>query len=274
MKAMVIDDEPVHVRGIIKYVNWKKFGFDKVVGQYSSKEALKMLQSEEFDLVITDINMPEINGLELIHRINITGKQPDIIIVSGYNEFSYAQEAVRLGVCAYILKPVKPEEIEENIQIIADKKKWNSAESDSLTIYDILNEMAEDVENQADGVSAEGSRLSKGNIKKIHPLIQKILLYISKNYAKELTVQEIAEEFQINDSYLSTLFKKEVGINLSNYLQKYRVYRAMELLKNTNLRINEVAYKVGFQNPCYFTEQFKKVFKVTPTEVRKNHLLL
>lgn len=260
MKVMIIDDEPVHVRGIIKHVNWKKLGFDKIVGLFSAKEAIKMLQLEVFDLIITDINMPEISGLELIQRINLLSKHPDIIIVSGYNEFSYAQEAVRLGVCAYILKPVKPEEIEENIQILANKKKWDSKESDEITAYDILNEML------GEGVGSEES----GKRKRIHPSIQKILLYIGKNYAKELTVQELAEEFQINDSYLSTLFKKEVGINLSNYLQKYRIYRAMELLKNTDLRINEVAYKVGFQNPCYFTEQFKKVFNTTPSEIRKS----
>jgi two-component system response regulator YesN len=260
MKVIVIDDEPVHVRGIIKYVNWTKLGYDKVVGIFNSKEALTIMQDEKFDLVITDINMPEINGLELIHRINLLGKQPDIMIVSGYNEFTYAQEAIRLGVCAYILKPVKPEEIEENIRFLSEKKKGELLESDNKIEVDILNE----IRRENNIVIGNDER------KRIHPSIQKILLYIGKNYEKEITVQEIAEQFQINESYLSTLFKKEIGINLSIYLQRYRIYKAMELLKNSDLRINEIAYKVGYQNPCYFTEQFKKIFNITPSEIRKN----
>lgn len=260
MKVLIVDDEPVHVRGIIKHVNWGKLGFDKVVGALSAKEALRGLKKESFDLVITDINMPEINGLELIRRIHLLGNQTNIMIISGYNEFAYAQEAIRLGVCAYILKPVKTEEIEENILILAEKKQWEIIERENKVEIDILNEIME--KSSANGNIEER--------KKIHPTIQKILIHIGKNYAKDITVQEIAEEYQINESYLSALFKKEIGCNLSNYLQRYRIYRAMELLKNSDLRINEIAYRVGYQNPCYFTEQFKKICNLTPSEIRKN----
>lgn len=260
MKVLVVDDEPVHVRGIIKYVNWGKLGFDKVVGIFSAKEALKVLQEEAFDLVVTDINMPEINGLELIRRIYLLGKQTNIIIVSGYNEFTYAQEAIRLGVCAYILKPVKPEEIEENVLILAEKRQWETKEKDNKEELDLLDEIR----------GKDNTMIGNDERKRIHPSVQKILLYIGKNYANEITVQEIAEQFRINESYLSALFKKETGINLSNYLQRYRLFKAMELLKNSDLRINEIAYRVGYQNPCYFTEQFKKIFNITPSEIRKS----
>lgn len=259
MKVIVIDDEPVHVRGITKFVRWNELGYDRVVGAYSAKEALNLLQRETFDLVVTDINMPEINGLEFIRRIYLLGKQPHIIIVSGYNEFTYAQEAIRLGVCAYILKPVKPEEIEENVLLLEEKKRKEVEEKEKNAELDILNEIRKDDST----VIGEESR-------RLHPSVQKILLYIGKNYEKEITVQELADQFQMNDSYLSVLFKRETGINLSNYLQRYRIYKAMELLRNSDLRINEIAYRVGYQNPCYFTEQFKKIFHITPSEIRKS----
>lgn len=261
MKVLVIDDEPVHVRGVIKYVNWSKLGFETVVGAYSAKEALMKLQEETYDLVITDINMPEVNGLELISRINLLGKQPDIMIVSGYNEFTYAQEAIRLGVAAYILKPIKPEEIEENIWILQEKKKKGFFEADSKIEQNNFNEI----------MSEEAKTAGNDERKKIHPTIQKILIYIGKNYSKEITVQEIAEQFRINESYLSALFKKEIGINLSNYVLRYRMNRAMEMLKNSDMRISEIAYRVGYQNPCYFTEQFKKICDMTPSEIRKEN---
>ncbi len=258
MKVLVIDDEPVHVRGMIKHINWGKLGFDKVVGKHNGTEALRLLQEETFDLVVTDINMPEISGLELIRRINLFGKQPPIIIVSGYNEFSFAQEAIRLGVCAYILKPVKPEEMEENVLLLAEKKQWTVMEKDSKTEFAILNEILE-----------EDTTAWNADRKNLHQVITKILVYIGKNYTKDITVQELAEEFCINESYLSVLFKKEIGINLSSYMQRYRMNRAMELLRNSDMRISEIAYRVGYQNPCYFTEQFKKIFQTTPSEVRK-----
>ena len=259
MKVLVIDDEPVHVRGMLKYIDWEKLGFHKAVGKHNATEALELLQMESFDLVVTDINMPEISGLELIRRINLSGKQPGIIIVSGYNEFVYAQEAIRLGVCAYILKPVKTDEVEENIRLLAEKRQWKMIERDSKAEFAILETILEE-----EPVNTWQER------KKYHPVISKILVYIGKNYTKDLTVQELAEEFCINESYLSVLFKKEVGINLSSYMQRYRINRAMELLRNTNMRISEIAYRVGYQNPCYFTEQFKRVYHTPPSEVRKN----
>jgi len=263
LKVIIVDDEPAHVRGITKYVHWDKLGYDKVIGSFSANEALELIKHENFDLVITDISMPEINGLELIRRINTLGNKPDIIIVSGYNEFSYAQEAISLGVCAYILKPIKPEEIEESILVLIEKKMRQTKKNENGKDVDLFNE--------SDFMDKE--IISIENIRDVHPSVQKILLYIDGNYSKEITVHELAEQFRINESYLSALFKKEVGINLSNYIQKYRMYKAAELLQNSDFRVNEIAYMVGYQNPCYFTKQFKKTYNYTPSEMKKNMMM-
>lgn len=255
MKVLIIDDEPAHVRGIMKYVKWEKLGYDTVTGVYTAKEALKRLDADEYDLVVTDINMPEINGLNLIEQIHNRGKNPDIIIVSGYNEFSYAQEAIRLGVKAYILKPIKPEEIEENISIINEKKGSSIAEQTLVRAI----EPSED----------NGQIIADEKIKAMHPVVQKILLYIGKNYEEAISLQMVAEANRINESYLSALFKQETGLTFSNYLMRFRMSKAMELLKYSDMRVNEVAYRVGYQNPCYFTEQFKKIYDITPSDIRK-----
>ena len=258
MKVMIIDDEPVNVRGISKHVKWAQLGYTTVTGSYSTKDALKLLSEDTYDLVITDINMPECNGLELIRRIYHLGKTPDVIIVSGYNEFTYAQEAIRLGVHAYILKPVKPEEIEENIIVLSEKRNHEIRERNTTEVMERLHELNR-------GVEIEATMEAR---KKIHPTIQKVLLYINKNYVNQITLQNIAEVYMINESYFSALFKKEMGVNLSCYLQRYRLDRAMELIKNSDLRINEISYRVGYQNPCYFTELFKKQYNQTPSEIR------
>ena len=119
MKVMIIDDESVHVRGMVRHINWEKYGFEQPIGFTDAREALAALKNTFFHVVITDIKMPGISGLEMIRSIHEEGMNPTIIIVSGYEEFSYAQEAIHLGVYAYLLKPLKPEELEaclENIQ--------------------------------------------------------------------------------------------------------------------------------------------------------------
>lgn len=112
MRAIIIDDEPSHVKGIMKYVGWDKIGFEAPIGTTSSIEALEQLSRNKIDVVITDIRMPKISGLELIRKIHQINRTISIIIVSGYDEFLYAQEAIRLGVGAYLLKP---EELKEKL---------------------------------------------------------------------------------------------------------------------------------------------------------------
>lgn len=260
MKVLIVDDEPAHVRGIIKYVDWDGLGVQTQIACYSAKEALRILEKGEIDLVITDINMPEVSGLELIRRIRLIGKKPDIIILSGYNEFSYAQEAIDLGVAAYILKPIKPEEIENRVRLLLEKKQRIEKNEVLSVEMDILQ--------QINGCEGE----VEINLKHIHPSIQQTILYVAGHYFEDISLQWMAEQLGMNESYLSALFKKEVGVNLTKYLKQYRMYKALELIRHSDLRINEIATKIGFRNPCYFTEQFKTVYQLTPSEIRKEQL--
>ena len=247
MKAIVIDDEPAHVRGIIRHVDWEGFGFEKPEGFTDAVEALEFLKKTAVDVVITDIKMPEIDGLELIQRINKEGMSVEIIIVSGYDDFPYAQEAIRLGVCAYLLKPLKTEELEECLETIRDKRlKKSLTDSKKNTAGDDSNDK-----------------------KVYHPSIKKVIQYVNENYSNDLTIRGLAEIFNMNPDYLSALFKKETEINLNGYINATRLHAAHKLLEETDCRINEVAYQVGFSTPGYFAEQFRAFYGYTPSEVRK-----
>ncbi len=251
LKAIVIDDEIVMVNGLIRHVKWEKYGFERAIGCNRPTQALELIQKEPFDLIITDIRMPELSGLELIAKLREAVVKSEIVIISGYGEFEYAQEAIRLGgVKAYLLKPVKPEDVERILEEI-----WQThTDPQKQLIEDVLSQFGHPKESEQ------------------HPTVKKILRYVTEHYKEELTVNSIAETFAVNASYLSSLFKKETGMGLNTYIQGVRILSAKKLLERTDLRINEVAWQVGFANPGYFAEQFKNMTGKAPSEVRKELL--
>jgi len=250
MRAIVIDDEPAMVRGITRHVNWTNLGFEVPKGVTGSYEALECMNKEHFDVVITDIQMPQLGGLELIKKIRENTEEVNIIIISGYDKFRYAQEAIGLGVCAYLLKPLRIEELEKQLSDIYNKEIQKSVAA---------------VISIADGIHA-------APIKSIHPTIKKIIGYIDVNYKNDISVNGMASIFNINSNYLSALFKKETGVNLNTYINVTRMEKASEILKKTDKRISEIAYEVGFTNPSYFTEQFRNHFGYSPSELRRNQV--
>lgn len=247
MRAMIIDDEEAHVRGMIRHVDWEKYGFGQPMGFTDTAQALQTLKKSPFDLVITDIKMPGMDGLELIRCIHDHGMSPAIIIVSGYDEFPYAQEAIRLGVCGYLLKPLRVEEMEACLESIQDRR------------------LAESVKSRRPG--GEDQRESDRKI--CHPSVKRIIRYVSENYEKDLTIRGLAELSDMNANYLSALFKKETDMNLNAFINETRLCAAHKLLEETDCRISEAAYRSGFSDPGYFSRQFRQFYGYTPSEVRK-----
>ncbi len=248
MKAIVIDDEPAHVHGIMKYIRWNELGFDLPTGFSDVKKAMEYFTGSIVDVVITDIRMPEIDGLTLIRMLLEKKKDIDIIIVSGYDNFSYAQEAIKLGVRAYLLKPLKVEELQKELVKCQDDRVSREVAS------------IKRIKNNDETISNDS----------MHPSVRKIIEYIHNNYTDtDLSMQLLAEKFQMNDCYLSSLFHKETGVNLNSYISIYRLKMGMQLLTTTQDRISEVSYRCGYNNPSYFSEQFKNYFGITPSEARK-----
>lgn len=110
-KVLIVDDEIMICRGLSKIIKWKDIGFEVVGAVYNGQEALKVLAKGEVDVLLTDISMPEITGLELIRRAKELCPDVKTVVISGYSEFDYAFEAIKLKVENYILKPLDPQKI-------------------------------------------------------------------------------------------------------------------------------------------------------------------
>ena len=236
MKIVIVDDEPKIRNGLSKLLSSRP-GFE-IIGVFENAiEALEQLSVSYADVIITDIKMPEINGLDLINRIRDKDQNTKIIIFSGYSVFSFAQRAIELGVTRYLTKPTNAreligilEEIEKNIQ------KPRSEEKQEMKVTNLF--------------------------------VQKAMDYISMNYSQKLTLTKISEQLCITPNYLSELFKKHTGQNVSEYIIDYRLEKACQFLKNPQLRIGEVSEKVGINDVRYFSSMFKKKYNLTPTEYR------
>lgn len=236
MKILIIDDEP-KIRNGLSNLLTRREGWE-VAGAYeNAADALKYLAVNQVDVMITDIKMPEISGLELIARIRERDKKTVIIILSGYSNFQFAQRAIELGVSRYLTKPTNPRELicvlEETEKKLGGKQE---KEEDSGKIPNLF--------------------------------VQKAADYIKLNYSEKISIKEIADQLYLSPNYLSELFKKHTGKTISEYLTEYRLEKACQLLDHAEYRVGDVSGMVGIHDGRYFSNMFKKKYGMTPTEYR------
>ncbi|WP_339318932.1 response regulator [Paenibacillus sp. FSL R10-2734] len=113
LKVLIVDDEPWVLEGLRTMIDWEKYGFEVCAEARNGSEAMRLIQEYNPELVLTDINMPVINGLELIAKLNeIMAKPPKFVVLTGYDDFKFAHTALQQRVNDYLLKPIDDEEIE------------------------------------------------------------------------------------------------------------------------------------------------------------------
>lgn len=243
MKIIIVDDEVKIRNGLHKLIS--KHERYEVFGVFS--DAFSMLNSPKAlnaDVLITDIKMPVIDGLELIRKIREKNHKIKIIILSGYGNFNYAQEAIKLGVYRYLLKPTNPKEL-----------------------LSVLNEIFEESEKLSKLKNPEQEEsLNTVN----HIIIQKAMRYVEINYNKKINLKETTEYLHISPNYFCELFKKHLDKTFIEYVNDYRIERSKPLLKDISLSISEISRMVGYSESKYFCNIFKRKTGITPKEYRNS----
>ena len=244
MKLIIVDDEPKIRKGLFKLLDAQE-GFE-VTGVFEDvRSALKALYELEADVIITDIRMPEVSGLELIRQIRERNLNIRIIILSGYSNFSYAQKAIELGVTRYLLKPTDPREL---LSVLREVER------------ELLPEASENEEKQGRPAEGEGE---VGNL-----LVVKAIQYIEVHYGGKITLKDMAGELHLSPNYLCELFKRHTGKNLMEYVTEYRMQKAKSYLNHVEYKVADVAEMVGYKEAKYFSSAFKKEYGITPLEYR------
>jgi two-component system response regulator YesN len=247
---LIVDDEPRTRLGIQKTLVAWSAGRHRIEIAASGVEALEWLQTNPAHIIITDVRMPEVDGLQMLERLAIRGPLPVVIVISGYAEFEYAKKSLQLGVFEYILKP-----LDKSLLIDAVQK---ALELDSGR--ERLDAMEKLVDQRLLEVGRDEARYSA--------TIKDAISYIYTHLHEAISMKQVAELLHLNASYFSVLFKEQTGVTFSDYLTRRRLQRAKELLVTTRMPIWEIAEHVGYQTAKYFVKVFKDNEGTSPSQYR------
>ena len=254
-KVFIVDDEVVIVNGLEKIFDWNQMGC--LTSCFSnSVEAYEAALADHPDILITDIKMPLMDGLELINRLKASGNKTIFIILSGFSEFEYAKKGISLGINAYILKPVEEEELLAAVKLAINKLEEKNNIQKEL---EKAKELSVPVNLQTVGQAP----CEKDDI------IESIKKYIDLHFYENLSLCTISEHFYLNPNYVSNLFKKKAGGTYISYLTKKRMEKARELLASNNAKLYEVCHSIGYENVRHFSKIFEKVVGVKPSSYRE-----
>ncbi|MGP4039397.1 response regulator transcription factor [Gracilibacillus sp. D59] len=249
---LVVDDEPRSRQGIKKTIERTSPDQYEVITAANAAEAIERISHEKIHVLITDIRMPEVTGLELLKKLKEKAKDPVVIVISAYSEFEYAHEALELGVVNYLLKPIAKEKLMEAIDKAIELEKQREKTG-------MFNKIVDD------------KLLEMQQLSKYNRAVKEAMDYIDQHYDEELTLKEVAIQVHLNASYLSALFKEELQVTFSEYVTRKRIQEAKKLLLSTDLTIAEIAEKSGYQTSKYFIKLFKQYENTTPNGFRKQN---
>ena len=252
--CIIIDDEKSFVTGLTSYINSKpELGFDVVGSFYNGEDALNFIKTNFTDLVITDVQMPDISGLELSQ---ILSEKDDIetIIISAHSKFEYAQQAILHNVLAYILKPIDFELLDE-------------------TLLMAKNKIQSKVSHNAVPLALEKHFNDNNDIKDTKKsLIDKAKKYIYEHYSDDLSLNTMASYVYLSPAYFSRIFTEIENVSFSTFLNNVRIEKSIELLKE-QYKLEIIAKTVGFSSTKYFVQKFKAHTGLTPTNYYRNVII-
>lgn len=240
IKLMIVDDERQIRLGLSEGIPWQNHGIDQIFVAENGQTALELFERERPGVVITDIKMPGMDGLELTRRIKALEPDTLVILLTGFADFEYARSGIRAGVYEYMLKPVNIEEL-----IACVRRGIVESESDEAEPQDELDTAA------------------------YSPWVRSAIEYIHQRYAYDITLERVAEHVNKTPNYFSGVFKKETGVSFSQFLNRYRIKKAMELLSDVSMHVYEVGEHVGYRAYDHFVRKFVGHTGETPTAYRK-----
>jgi len=244
---VIVDDEPAILEGLTRLLDWEALGFERVRTAVSCFEMISHVVDWKPDVCLVDVRIGDEFGYDLIRRLGEMGVRSNYIMMSGYDEFEYACEAIRCGALDYLLKPIDRDQLSERIRKVIVEQLHGTAPEESKGDEDPVLKRA----------YAEFS-----------PLIRKIVMIVAMEYGQHISLKSIADRFRMNPTYLGQIFIRETNMKFSEYLMAFRMQAARRQLLDTDEKIQAVANSVGYTNMNYFYQHFNQYYQTTPSEIR------
>lgn len=237
---MIVEDEEELLENLSEYFPWQKLGFEVSASCQNAKAALRYLESHQVDVLLTDIKLPFMSGLELLEAVKEKGNPPLFCIMTAYADFDFAHKAILLGVEDYLVKPASISDIEVAFLRIREKLSRREPKPSAQMISSTDN-----------------------------PVIAQAMDIIDKKM-RDCSLHSIASELNISESYFSRLFKEKAGVNFQDYLLEKKMECAKSmLLSSVDYRNNDIAHALGYQDAQNFCRIFKKYYGLSPQQFRK-----
>lgn len=250
-RMIIVEDDEIVCNGLARSIDWKAYGVEVVGTAFDGEYAVELIEKLVPDVVVTDICMPFMDGLELASLIGESFPYIKVILLTAYKDFQYARRAIKLKVSDYLVKPVETRELIEAIQRACREIE---------------------VENDDKGLEDEGVP-DMQDLNYAEALIYAVKSYIDENFSTcELNLETIARASHISISYLCALFKQFHNTSPINYLNKVRIGYARKLLVDSRIKSYEVAQRSGYRSPQYFSYCFKQNTGMSPTQYRRAYM--
>lgn len=239
--VITVDDNPWILNDIRRTFDFEKNGF-RIAGEYTSaEEALPVILETKPDLIISDIRMEEMSGLDMARHCRENGLESIIVLLSGYERFDYAQEALRYDVFEYLLKPIDDAQVQALMTRILEKMKQRTRKEKTET------------------ATSPGDPFSR------------IPAYMEAHYNEEITLNDIAAYAFLNRTYVSELFPRKTGMSFTRYRNTLRIRHACEMIEKDSGSLTEIALAVGYDNLSRFSRVFRQIRGISPQQYRKEH---
>ncbi|MDY0287313.1 MAG: response regulator [Sphaerochaeta sp.] len=249
--VLIVEDEELIIRGLTFAINWTDLGCFVAGTARNGVEGLTAIRTISPDIVLADISMPIMNGLEMLEIARDEGYTFAALIITGHDEFELAKKAIGIGVVDYLLKPLDHKalaEVIENCKVQLDRMKYYEAAK-----------KAPSLEERVLPPHASISRLVGDAVE-----------YVENCYREKFGIQDIADHLDVSYSTLSKQFKQEIGFTLNDFINRFRIMKSIELMKSEKDAIYLIAEQVGFSDYKYFIKVFTKYLGVTPSLFMKS----
>jgi YesN/AraC family two-component response regulator len=246
--VFVAEDEELQLNSLVKKIDGADMGFRVIGTAQTGNDAMTKIDTLHPDVVFTDIRMPVMDGLELLHHIHIHHPYTKVVITSGFSDYEYMRKAIQYQACEYMLKPMTAQDIRE-------------------TLHTLSTALATTARPSQDESFPFPSGSSQGE------MLDALQSYIKNHYeSNDIDLNALSEQMGYNPSYLSRIYKQRFGHSPSKYLLSLQIQKAENLLiHHPELSVQQVGMEVGYSDQVYFSRLFKKQTGMSPSEYRNTH---
>ena len=241
-RVILIDDEKRIVEGLRKVVKWADYNCEVVGTACDAEEGSELIRQLRPHILFTDIRMPGRDGLSMVAGLRSEFPDMQVAILTGYRDFAFAQEAIRLGVTRFLLKPSKMDEINEALKVMVDR-----------------------LDKSVNPEEEEEQKETAGSF-----IVNQAMSYMEKHYQQKLTLQAVADCCYVSQWHLSKLLNRYAGKSFYDILNAIRINKAKELLADPKLKIGEISELVGYADTAHFARTFKKLEGMSANEFRNS----